>query len=156
MLYNSPVHLFNARMSKSVCLFNREDLAKVYLPVGQMLQIDRVLSIEGPEIHAEMDLVGHWVFPLHFPNDPVFPGCLLIEAAGQLVAIWGWHAQLKGNPRMAKVSANFLRPIIPEQGVITLKSKIQIKRHVVRGNVQVFAGGELAAEIEPVIVIVKE
>jgi 3-hydroxymyristoyl/3-hydroxydecanoyl-(acyl carrier protein) dehydratase len=54
-----------------------------------MRQISRVTAVDAEGIVGEMDLGdGHWVYPGHFPGDLIFPGCLLVEAAGQLVALW--------------------------------------------------------------------
>ncbi|MGH7988814.1 MAG: 3-hydroxyacyl-ACP dehydratase FabZ family protein, partial [Limisphaerales bacterium] len=80
-------------------IYSRSGLEVIFLPVKQMLQIDRVLTINEGHIVCEMDISRHWVFPMHFPSDPIFPGSLLIEAAGQVVAIWAWHVGLRGHPR---------------------------------------------------------
>ena len=137
-------------------LYQRTDLHSVYLPIDQMLQIDRVLNATDHGIVCEMDLPGHWVFPMHFPNDPIFPGSLLIEAAGQAVAIWGWHHGLRGKPRMAKVNAEFDSPVLISDGVITFKAKIRQRKHICLGTVEVLAQGRKVATIEPVIVVVAD
>jgi 3-hydroxymyristoyl/3-hydroxydecanoyl-(acyl carrier protein) dehydratase len=67
------------------------DLDATFLPIAQMRQIARVTELEGPCIVAEVDLgPQHWVYAQHFPGDPIFPGTLMIEAAGQVVALWAW------------------------------------------------------------------
>jgi 3-hydroxymyristoyl/3-hydroxydecanoyl-(acyl carrier protein) dehydratase len=90
--------LLHLAMNQPVYL--RSDLTAVYLPVKQMLQIDRVLEVTEDTIHCEMDLEQHWVFPLHFPGDPIFPACLMRLRArrspsGRFItrsrANRGWH-----------------------------------------------------------------
>ena len=137
-------------------LYQRPDLGAIYLPVGQMLQIDRVLESTNGRIVGEMDIGSHWAFPMHFPTDPIFPGCLLIEAAGQLVAIWAWRAGLRGKPRMAKVSAEFKDAIVPGDAVITLTATVNMRRHICLGTVELTTRNRPVATVKPVIVIVAD
>jgi len=129
-------------------LYHRADLARVYLPVGPMLQIDRVMEVTADGIRCEMDLAGHWVFPLHFPNDPIFPACLMIEAAGQAIAIWAWHHQVPGLPRLARVQASFESAVRPGDGILSFVGKIRRRRNICVGAVQLFCGTRRAAEVE--------
>ena len=110
--------------------YQRADLGSMYLPVGNMLQIDRVISVDERRIVCEMDVhPSHWVFPLHFPGDPIYPGCLQIEAAGQVVAIWAWHNGVRGSPRLAKASAEFELPIRPQPEPVVFTGTIRLRRH---------------------------
>lgn len=135
--------------------YERATLGATFLPVGQMLQLDRVHTVDGECITAEMDLTPeHWVFPMHFPGDPVFPGCFLIEAAGQLVALWGWEAGLRGRPRMARASAEFESPVCATDRTVTLQGIVRRRRNMCFGTVNVVAGQRTVAKIEAVIVVV--
>ena len=129
-------------------LYLRADLARVYLPVEQMLQIDRVLEVTDDSVRCEMDLGSHWVFPLHFPKDPIFPACLMIEAAGQTIAIWAWHHQVPGNPRLARVKASFESGVRPEDGILSFVGKIRRRRNICVGVVELFCGTRRVAEVE--------
>ncbi|HEX5963975.1 MAG TPA: hypothetical protein VFY42_09640, partial [Gemmatimonadales bacterium] len=76
---------------------NLIDLDSTFLPVAEMRQITRVTALEGAGIEGEVELgPDHWVWPQHFPSDPIFPGTLMIEAAGQLVALWAWGHGARG------------------------------------------------------------
>jgi 3-hydroxymyristoyl/3-hydroxydecanoyl-(acyl carrier protein) dehydratase len=142
-------------------VYIRSQLEKTFLPVGQMLQIDRVLEINGANMTCELDTFDHWVFPMHFPTDPIFPGSLLIEAAGQTVALWAWHTGLRGNPRMVKVDAKFEIPVRPADQTVVLKTRVRLKRNVCLGQVELFVmeRNELfmterkIAEINPMIIV---
>lgn len=135
--------------------YERANLGTTFLPIGQMLQLDRVNAVDGECITAEMNLSPeHWVFPMHFPGDPIFPGCLLIEAAGQLVALWGWDAGLRGRPRMARTSAEFESPVFATDRTVTLKGEVRRRRNMCFGTVTVTAGDRTVAKIEAVIVVV--
>jgi len=121
-----------------------------------MLQIDRVLEVTADRIVCEMDLPGHWVFPMHFPNDPIFPGSLLIEGAGQAVAIWGWHHGLRGKPRMAKTSAEFESPVLMGDLTVVFDARVRQRKGICLGKVEVFAAGRKAASIDSVIAVVAD
>jgi 3-hydroxymyristoyl/3-hydroxydecanoyl-(acyl carrier protein) dehydratase len=129
-------------------IYFRKDLAQVYLPVGQMLQLDRVAEIGEASIRCEIDLTGHWVFPLHFPKDPIFPACLMIEAAGQAIATWAWHFQVPGLPRLARVKASFASAVRPEDGILSVRGSIRRRRNICVGIVQLTCGDRPVAEIE--------
>jgi len=140
----------------TVTSYERAALEATYLPRGQMLQIDRVRVVDDARIVCEMDVdPGHWVFPMHFPGDPIFPGSLLIEAAGQAVALWGWEAGLRGRPRMAKVSAEFENPVLAGDRTVTLDAVVRRRRNICLGTVTVTvsAGARRVATITPVIVV---
>ena len=113
------------------------DLDGTFLPVGQMRQITRVTALEGPCIHGEVELGSeHWVYAQHFPDDPIFPGTLMIEAAGQLVALWAWAAGHRGRPRLVRTRAAFHRPVTAPTPRLELLAEVRGKRHLQFGNVE--------------------
>lgn len=114
-----------------------------FLPVGRMRQISRVTEIEGPRIAAEMKLgPDHWVYPDHFPGDPVFPGCLMIEGAGQLVALWAWADGARGHPRLVKSEARFHQPVTPDRLAISLRADVTRRRELYLGAVDLFVAAD--------------
>jgi 3-hydroxymyristoyl/3-hydroxydecanoyl-(acyl carrier protein) dehydratase len=129
-------------------IYLRADLARCYLPIEQMLQIDRVTEITDTGIRCEMGLTSHWVFPLHFPNDPIFPACLMIEAAGQGIAIWAWHHQVPGLPRLARVKASMESAVRREDGLLSFVGKIRRRRNICVGEVELFCGTRRVAVVE--------
>ena len=135
-------------------LYQRSDLGEARLPVEQMLQIDRVIAVTEDSILCEMDLRAHWVFPLHFPQDPIFPACLMIEAAGQAIAIWAWHHRVPGHPRLARVRASFESPVRREDGVLSFRGKLRRRRHVCVGTVELFCGDRLVASVEETLAFI--
>jgi 3-hydroxymyristoyl/3-hydroxydecanoyl-(acyl carrier protein) dehydratase len=135
-------------------VYSRADLGKIYLPVEQMLQIDRVMEVTEDGVRCEMDLTEHWVFPLHFPNNPIFPGCLMIEAAGQAIAIWAWHHQVPGNPRLARVDASFESAVRREDEVLSLVGKMRRRKNICVGAVELFCGSRRVASVEETLAFV--
>ena len=118
-----------------------------------MLQLDRVTSIRGNQLVSEMDVQNHWVFPMHFPSDPIFPGSLLIEAAGQSVAVWAWHAGLRGKPRMLRVAAKFKSPVLQGDGPITFRANVHQRKNICLGIIAVKSGERAVAEVRAMIIV---
>jgi 3-hydroxymyristoyl/3-hydroxydecanoyl-(acyl carrier protein) dehydratase len=130
------------------------DLDATFLPVAQMRQISRVTAVDGPLITAVVELgPGHWVYPQHFPHDPIFPGTLIIEAAGQLVALWAWARGHRGRPRLARTSASFHQPVTRSTPRLELRAEVKSKRHLQFGTVDVHAEGIHVAQVEAVLAV---
>lgn len=133
------------------------DLDATFLPVAQMRQISRVTQIEGPAITGEVDLgTNHWVFPQHFPDDPIFPGTLMIEAAGQLVALWAWAQGQRGRPRLVRTSAEFHSPVRPTNDQLRLRAEVRRKRHLNFATIAIWADTTQVATLEAVLAVVPE
>jgi len=144
----------SASVAPSTFIYTRSELEATFLPVGQMLQIDRVTEISPDRIVCEMDIARHWVFPLHFPSDPVFPGSLLIEAAGQAVAVLAWHVGTRGKPRLVKVSARFESCVLPQDETLRLVATVRRRKNAFCGVADFSVPGRSVAQIEPMVIIV--
>ena len=130
------------------------DIDATFLPVAQMRQVSRVTRLAGAAIDAEVDLgPSHWVYPQHFPGDPIFPGTLMIEAAGQLVALWAWAQGQRGRPRLVRTGAEFHRPVGPAQPHLLLRAEVRRKRHLHFATIQVWAAETNVATIEAVLAV---
>jgi len=130
------------------------DLDPTYLPVDQMRQITRVTALEAAGIEAEVELgEDHWVWGQHFPGDPIFPGTLMIEAAGQLIALWAWSDGARGRPRLVRTSAEFHNPVDRWSPRLLLKGEIRRKRNLYFGKVQISVDEMPVATVEAVLVI---
>jgi 3-hydroxymyristoyl/3-hydroxydecanoyl-(acyl carrier protein) dehydratase len=136
--------------------YHRSELDTTFLPAGQMLQIDRVFEIINGHLVCEMDVRDHWTFPIHFPTDPIFPGTLLIEAAGQAIAIWAWQVGARGRPRLVKVTANFESPVLPHDETVRLITTVRRKNNVFRGEVELSVLDKKIATVEALLIIVPE
>lgn len=60
-----------------------------------MLMIDKVVSLDETKICAEKSLTGNeFFFQGHFPDNPIMPGVMIVEAVGQagaLIALLNEH-----------------------------------------------------------------
>jgi len=114
------------------------DVDRTFLPTGHMRQITRVTGVSGASIVGEVDLgAGHWVYREHLPGDPIFPGSLLVEAAGQLVALWAWANGQRGKPRLVRVGAEFRQPVTPATTRLVLEAHVVRKRHLHFASVRI-------------------
>lgn len=133
------------------------DLDATFLPVGPMRQIARITHLAGAGIEGQVDLgPTHWVFPFHFPNDPIFPGTLIIEAAGQLVALWAWANGRRGRPRLVRVGAEFHRPTGPAVSHLVLRAEVRRKQHLHFATIAVLSEGAQVATVDAVLAVLPE
>ena len=76
---------------------NKEDIKK-YLPHREpFLFVDEIIEvIENKEIHATKYInEDEYFLNGHFPNNPIFPGVIIIEALGQASGILGFVSMNK-------------------------------------------------------------
>jgi len=131
------------------------DLDATFLPVQQMRQISRVTGLEGAAITGEIDLGrSHWVYPQHFPNDPIFPGTMIIEGAGQLVALWAWAEGQRGKPRLVKTTAEFHAPVDAAEPCLVVEAIVKRKRHLNFATITVRTVQQVVATVEMVLAVV--
>lgn len=130
------------------------DVDTTFLPVAQMRQITRVTALDRAGIEGEVKLgPDHWVWPQHFPDDPIFPGTLMIEAAGQLIALWAWGQGARGRPRLVRTNAEFHNPADRWSPNLRLIGEVLRKRHLYFGKVQIWIDATRVATVEAVLVV---
>lgn len=130
------------------------DIDATFLPLAHMRQISRVTALEGGCIGGEIELgPDHWVWSQHFPGDPIFPGTLMIEGAGQLIALWAWAQGERGRPRLVRTSAEFHNPVDRWVPNLRLEAEVRRKRHLHFGSVRILAEDTHVATVEGVLVV---
>jgi len=77
--------------------FQSSDILKHLPHRDPFLFVDKIVSVElGESIHAQKNiLVDDDIFKGHFPNKPVMPGVLIIEALAQAAGILGFMTMSK-------------------------------------------------------------
>jgi len=131
------------------------DIDATYLPTQLMRQVARVTTLDGSAITGEVDLgPEHWVYAQHFPGDPIFPGALIIEAAGQLVALWAWADGQRGRLRLAKTTAKFRAPVEIEDPLLRVEAVVRRKRHLNFADVTARTPRQVVANISLVLAVV--
>jgi 3-hydroxyacyl-[acyl-carrier-protein] dehydratase len=117
------------------------------------LMIDKVVDVTPGEAATGIKnvTINEHYFQGHFPQRPVMPGVLIIEAMAQTAAVLVMHSLGRGSEGslvyfMSVDSARFRRPVVPGD---TLAVRVVRQRN--RGNVWKFDGqalvdGKLVAE----------
>ena len=117
------------------------------------LLVDRVVELTpGESILAYKNLsINEPFFNGHFPEDPIFPGVLLVEAMAQAAGILGFKSQDKtpadGSMYYLAGADNlrFRRPCVPGDRVMLHASIVSSRRGIWKFDVRSEVDGELAA-----------
>lgn len=117
------------------------------------LLVDRVVEIEaGGFILAYKHLsINEPFFAGHFPDNPIFPGVLLLEAMAQAAGILGFYSQGKTNDDGSTYyfagadSVRFKRPCVPGDQVMLHAAVVSQRRGIWKFDVSADVDGEMAA-----------
>ncbi|KNZ32132.1 MAG: 3-hydroxyacyl-ACP dehydratase [Methylibium sp. NZG] len=121
-----------------------------------ILLVDRVLELEkGKRIKALKNVtINEHFFLGHFPNRPVMPGVLMIEALAQAAAILSFET-LGSVPDDKSVyyfggidAARFKRPVEPGDQLILEATLDRMKSGVFKFSTRALVGDELAVEAQ--------
>jgi 3-hydroxyacyl-[acyl-carrier-protein] dehydratase len=115
------------------------------------LMVDRIVGIRGDEfgIGIKNVTINEPQFQGHFPENPVFPGVLLLEGMAQTAGVLCVHARKESPPYvyfMTIDGAKFRKPVIPGDTIEYHMTLHKRRRNMwwYRGEAKV--GGELVAE----------
>lgn len=126
-----------------------------------ILLLDKVLELKpGIESRTSLKLCANkWFFNCHYPNYPVMPGSLLLEAMSQTMTLtvtsmdkfnkeWGGILLLSGISNV-----RFNKEALPDAELIMSAKIDSFKRGIIKGNTRCEADGELICTCEMTIVI---
>jgi 3-hydroxyacyl-[acyl-carrier-protein] dehydratase len=126
-----------------------------YLPHRYpMLLVDRVVELTlGESIVAYKNLtVNETIFQGHFPDHPVFPGVLIIEAMAQAAGILGFKT-MDNKPEDGSMyyfvgvdKVRFRRPVIPGDRLDLKAAIISERRGIWKFDCSAEVEGELVCE----------
>ena len=134
------------------------DIPKIleYLPHRYpFLLVDRVLSFEPKEriIGVKNVTFNEHFFQGHFPDHPIMPGVLIVEAMAQVGGILAYLSHPEEKPGgviyftgIDKV--RFRRPVIPGDQIVFEIEFLKIRSRVVKMAGKATVEGKLAAEAE--------
>jgi 3-hydroxyacyl-[acyl-carrier-protein] dehydratase len=126
-----------------------------YLPHRfPFLLVDRVVELElGESIVAYKNMsINEAVFQGHFPNHPVFPGVMIIEAMAQTAGILGFKTMDK-RPSDGSIylfagadNVRFRRQVVPGDQLMMRAKVLNEKRGIWKFECEATVNGELAAK----------
>ena len=120
------------------------------------LLVDRVLELEkGKRIKALKNVtINEPFFEGHFPNRPVMPGVLMLEALAQASALLSFDA-LGASPDDQMIyyfagmnDVRFRRPVEPGDQLILEAELLRMKAGIFNFKTRALVGDELAVEAE--------
>jgi 3-hydroxyacyl-[acyl-carrier-protein] dehydratase len=130
---------------------------KEYLPHRYpMLLVDRVLHWEsGKSITAIKNVTANEeFFNGHFPNKPVMPGVLMIEAMAQAAALLSFlTAEVKPDENTVVYflgidNARFKRPVVPGDQLKLEAEIVKVTRGIWKYKARALVDGQLAVEAD--------
>ncbi|AWT35621.1 MULTISPECIES: 3-hydroxyacyl-ACP dehydratase FabZ [Deinococcus] len=135
-----------------------QDVLKTLPHRFPFVMVDRVLSIQDGEVHALKNVtVNEPFFPGHFPQEPVMPGVLIVEALAQ-ASMFCLHGQLEPGTigYLAGVDgARFKRKVIPGDQ-LHLHAKLEfLRRGLGKTTCRALVDGEVAAEATILFAVAK-
>ena len=138
---------------------NVQQIRKILPHRYPFLLVDRVEEIEfGERIHAIKNVtVNEPFFPGHFPEYPVFPGVLIMEALAQAAAILTFASASEDETLQAADdlylfagidNARFKRPVMPGDRLDLYAEMTANKRGIYKYKAVARVDGQVVAEAE--------
>jgi UDP-3-O-[3-hydroxymyristoyl] N-acetylglucosamine deacetylase/3-hydroxyacyl-[acyl-carrier-protein] dehydratase len=123
------------------------------------LMVDKVLSIEGNHIRAAKNVsINEPYFSGHFPNHPVMPGVLQLEAIAQTAGLL-MLKQLENYGKiayfMSAESVKWRRPVRPGDTVIVDVEMIKYRGKIGRAKGVCYVDNEVVSEAEVTFVMME-
>jgi 3-hydroxyacyl-[acyl-carrier-protein] dehydratase len=117
------------------------------------LLVDRIIEMQ-PGIKAvgiKNVTINEEFFQGHFPDQPIMPGVLIIEALAQVAGILAFHSGATPSKSVFFMSiekAKFRKPVIPGDQIRLVVNILQHRRNVWKFSGNAVVEGKIAAEAE--------
>lgn len=116
------------------------------------LLIDRIIELESGvrAVGLKNVTINEPFFHGHFPDQPIMPGVLIIEAMAQVAGILAFHSGAKGDAIyfMSIERAKFRKPVVPGDQ-LSLEIKIlQNRNNVWKFSGTAFVDNRIVSEVE--------
>ncbi len=137
-----------------------EDITKLIPHRYPMLLLDSIdiVALNDEAVGKKNVTINEWFFQGHFPEKPIMPGVLIVEALAQTSATLVMYSLLQENSNfnpekavvyfMSIASTRFIKPVLPGHTVELRVKNLQNRRMVWSFKGQAYVDGELYAEAE--------
>ncbi|MBI5098648.1 MAG: 3-hydroxyacyl-ACP dehydratase FabZ [Nitrospirae bacterium] len=124
------------------------------------LLVDRIIDLK-PNVKAvgiKNVTINEPFFQGHFPNYPIMPGVLIVEAMAQVAGILAFHSGAKGNTVyfLSIEKAKFRKPVVPGDQLRFEVTILQQRSNVWKFTAEAFIEDKLVAEAEFTAMVSKE
>ena len=134
-------------------VFDINDIKKILIHRYPFLLVDKILYIDDTKIVGTKNITfNESFFQGHFPDNPIMPGVLMIEAMGQVggvLVLKSIKSDLKNNILyfVGLENFRFRKRVIPGDVLIMqMEFIVPIKRGVAKMKGEVYVGDELVCE----------
>jgi len=153
-------HSFNVRLIQKLeklkerkkGFLNIDDIERILPHRYPFLLVDRILEVGEKEIVGIKNVtINEPYFAGHFPEHPVVPAVLIIEAMAQTAGVYLLHKS-ENQGKLAYFAgidkARFRKPVVPGDQLITRVKILNLRRNVGKVHAASFTAGEPVAEAE--------
>ena len=146
--------------SNDKCVFDIAAIQRMLPHRYPFLFVDKILElIPGEWVTGIKNVsVNEPFFQGHFPEHPIMPGVLVIEAMGQVGGVLLLNTEAKPEEKLVYFTGlekvKFRKPVIPGDQLFIRVEMIYYKRNICKMKGRAFVGEQLAAEAEMQAVVV--
>ena len=131
--------------------FGREEIESIIPHRPPFLLVDEILELEpGRRVRGRLTVPADgWWFPGHFPERPVMPGVLTVEAIAQCgaVAVLADEANRGKIPFFAGIDGCRFKRVVEPGDVLDLECEfVRVRGPIAKGEGRASVGGEAAVE----------
>lgn len=133
-------------------MLNIREIQKILPHRYPFLLVDRIIDID-PKVKAtgyKNVSANEPFFQGHFPDYPIMPGVLIVEAMAQVAGILAFHSGAQGNSVyfMSIEKAKFRKPVVPGDRLNFEVNVIQNRNNVWKFSGQAFVDEQIVAEAD--------
>ena len=133
-------------------MMNNSEIQKILPHRYPFLLVDRITHLE-PNVKAvglKNVTFNEYFFQGHFPDYPIMPGVLIVEAMAQVAGILAFHSGAQGNSVyfMSIEKAKFRKPVVPGDQFHFEVNVVQHRNNVWKFSGQAFVDEKVVAEAD--------
>ena len=133
-------------------MLNVLEIQKILPHRYPFLLVDRITEIKPKEraVGFKNVTVNEQFFQGHFPDNPIMPGVLIVEAMAQVSGILAFHSGAQGNSVyfMSIEKAKFRKPVVPGDQIRFEVTVLQQRSNVWKFSGQTFVEDTVVAEAD--------